>query len=207
MRWLALLLLLGGCAVRDLDRMKDLDARGDWAALAAFHLSECDSPRDVLCAEAQFLRARGCARLASGYLSESDRRRALDCAVEGGRAALAASGATAPAERIAWREAYAAALFARRQALPGQEACADNAALLTEADRLRAEAPAAPRSRFLAASARLTAARLCGAPACPTLAEAAPLLRDPPAEAAAQWRAQWRALSAAIETTARSLSC
>ena len=203
MRWLALLLLLGGCAARDLDRMKDLDARGDWAALAGFHLSECDNPRDALCAEAQFLRARGCARLASGHLSESDRRRALDCAVEGGRAALAASAATAPAERTAWREAYAAALFARRQALPGQQACADNAALLHAADRLRTEAPAAPRPRFLAASARLTAARLCGAPACPTLAEGAPLLRDPPAEAAAHWRA----LSAAIETTARSLSC
>jgi hypothetical protein len=55
-------------------------------------------------------------------LSESDRRRVLDCAVEGGRAALAASAATAPAERTAWREAYAAALFARRQALPGQQA-------------------------------------------------------------------------------------
>jgi hypothetical protein len=207
MRWIALLLLLGGCAARDLDRMKDLDARGDWAMLAAFHLSECDNPRDAICAEAQFLRARGCARLASGHLSESDRRRFLDCAVEGTRAALAASAATAPAERTAWREAYAAALFARRQALPSQQACADNAALLTEADRLRAEAPAVPRSRFLAASARLTAARLCGAPACPTLAEAGPLLRDPPAEAAAQWRAQWRALSVAIETTARSLSC
>jgi hypothetical protein len=181
MRWFALFLLLGGCAARDLDRMKDLDARGDWAALAAFHLSECDNPRDALCAQAQFLRARGCARLAAGHLSESDRRRALDCAVEGGRAAL----------------------FARRQALPGQLACADNAALLAEADRLRAEAPTAPRPRFLAASARLTAARLCGAPACPALAEAAPLLRDPPAEVAAQWRA----LSAAIETTARSLSC
>jgi hypothetical protein len=203
MRWLALFLLLGGCAAGDLDRMKDLDARGDWAALAAVDLSECDSPRDSLCAEAQFLRARGCARLAVGHLSESDRRRALDCAVEGGRAALAASGATAPAERTAWREAYATALFARRQALPGREGCADNAALLAEADRLRAEAPTAPRPRFLAASARLTAARLCGAPACPALAEAAPLLRDPPAEAAAQWRA----LSAAIETTARSLSC
>ncbi len=207
MRWAALLLLLGGCAARDLDRMKDLDARGDWAALAAVDLSECDKPRDALCAEAQFLRARGCARLASGHLSESDRRRALDCAVEGGRAALAASAATPPQKRVAWREAYAAALFARRQALPGRQACADNEALLAEADRLRAEAPAAPRPRFLSASARLTAARLCGAPACPALAEAAPLLRDPPAEAAAQWRAQWRALSAAIETTARSLSC
>ncbi|MCZ8148249.1 MAG: hypothetical protein O9325_10435 [Roseomonas sp.] len=203
MRWAALLLLLGGCAAGDLDRMKDLDARGDWAALAAMHLPECDGPRDALCAEAHFLRARGCARLASGHLSESDRRRALDCAVEGGRAALAASAATAPDKRRAWREAYAAALFARRQALPGRQACADNAALWAEADRLRAEAPAAPRSRFLAASARLSAARLCDAPACPTLAEAAPLLRDPPAEAAAQWRA----LSAAIETTARSLSC
>jgi hypothetical protein len=197
-------LLLGGCAVRDLDRMKDLDARADWAGLAATELSDCEGPRDALCAEAQVLRARGCARLAAGDVSETELRRLLDCAVASGRAALAASGATAPTERIAWREAYAAALYARRQARPGSEVCADNTLLRTEADLLRAEQPDAPRPRFLAASARLTAAaRACGGPPCPALAEATALLRDPPAEAAAQWRA----LAAGIETTARRLAC
>jgi hypothetical protein len=199
---LVLLMLLGGCAVRELDRMKDLDARADWAALAATRLSACDEPRDALCAEAQFLRARGCARLAAANLSEAERRRLLDCALESGRAALAAAGDTAPAERSAWRAAHASALYASRQARPAREACGDHAELLQQADLLRQETPAEPRARFLAASARLTAAR-CGPPPCPLLREAAVLLHDPPVEAAPQWRA----LAAGLAITARSLAC
>lgn len=196
------LLLLGGCAVRELDRMKDLDARGDWPALAATQLPGCDGPRDALCAEAQFLRARGCARLAAANMSETERRRRLDCALESGRAALAAAGDTAPAERSTWRAAHASALYASRQARPAREACGDNAELLEQADLLRQETPAEPRARFLAASARLTAAR-CGPPPCPLLREAAALLHDPPTDAASQWRA----LEAGLAITARSLAC
>lgn len=199
---LVLLLLLGGCAVRTLDRMKDLDARGDWATLAATRLPACDGPRDALCAEAHFLRARGCTRLAATHLSETGRRDMLDCALQSGRAALAASDATEPAERSAWRAAHASALLASRQARPAREACGDNAELLEQSDLLRRETPNQPRPRFLAASARLTAAR-CGAPPCPLLRDAAALLHDPPAEAAAQWRA----LAAGIAITARSLAC
>ena len=196
------LLLLGGCAVRELDRMKELDARGDWAALAATRLPDCDGPRDALCAEAHSLRARGCRRLAVANMSETERRPLLDCALESGRAALAAFGDTRPDERNAWRAAHASALYASRQARPAREACGDNAELLEQADLLRQETPAEPRARFLAASARLTAAR-CGAPPCPLLREAAQLLHDPPAEAAPQWRA----LGTGIAITARSLAC
>jgi hypothetical protein len=197
-----LVLLLGGCAVHELDRMKDFDTRGDWAALAATQLPDCDGPRDSVCAEKHALRARGCARLAAGNLSETERRRLLDCALESGRAALAASGDTDPAERSAWRAAHASALLDSREARPARKACGDNAELLTQADLLRRETPDAPRARFLAASARLTAAR-CGAPPCPLLREAAALLHDPPTEAAPQWRA----LSAGVAITARSLAC
>lgn len=201
-RAVLLTLLLGGCAVRELDRMKDLDARGDWAALAAMQVPDCDGPRDAPCAEAQFLRARGCARLAAGNLSETERRSRLDCALESGRAALAAAGDTAPAERSVWRAAHASALYASRQARPAREVCGDNAELLEQADLLRREAPAEPRARFLAASARLTAAR-CGPPPCPLLREAAALLHDPPAEAATEWRA----LEVGLAITTRSLTC
>jgi hypothetical protein len=201
-RAVLLVLLLGGCAVRELDRMKDLDARGDWAALAATQLPDCDGPRDSVCAEKHALRARGCARLAAGNLSETERRRLLDCALESGRAALAASGDTLPEERSAWRAAHASALLDSREARPARKACGDNAELLTQADLLRRETPDAPRARFLAASARLTAAR-CGAPPCPLLRDAAALLHDPPTEAAPQWRA----LSAGVAITARSLAC
>ena len=181
-------------------------------------MAACAGPADAVCAEAHFLRARGCARLAGGDLSEtavavtrvpanlSETARAewLACAVESGRAALAASAATAPAGRAAWRDAFAEALFTRRQSRPGGEVCADNAELLDQADRLRAERPDAARPRYLAASARLTAAaRNCGPPACPALAEAAALLRDPPATAGAGWRS----LSAGVAATARRLGC
>jgi hypothetical protein len=219
-----LLLLLGACApegggqpdlagpgaVRELDRMKDMDARGDWAGLAAIQLSACGGPTDAVCAERQFLRARGCARAAdAGGIGEADRRRLLDCAVEGNRAALAASEATPAAERTSWREAYATALFTRRQARPGSEVCQDNTPLLAEADRLRADQPAAPRPRFLAASARLTAvARNCDptmttATRCAELAAARSLLRNPPAAEATQWQA----LAGGIDSTARRLAC
>jgi len=198
--------LAGPGALRELDRMKDLDGRGDWAALAATTLSECGGPRDSVCAERHALRARGCARMAdAANLSETARRGFRDCAVDSGRAALAAADATPRAERTAWREAYATALFDRRQARPGTEACADNALLREEADRLRAETTA-PRARFLAASARLTdAARGCtpAATHCAELATARALLRDPPADAAAQWQS----LAAGIDATQRRLAC
>jgi hypothetical protein len=200
-------------AVQELSRMKDMAARGDWAGLAAVDVPACAGANDAVCAERHALRARGCARMA-GNSSETARRddqslKMLKCAVESGRAALAASAATPAAERTAWREAYASALFERRQARPGSEACEDNAPLLAEADRLRAETPAAPRPRFLAASARLTAvARRCDpgagtAARCAELAAASALLRDPPPDAAAQWRS----LAAGIAATARSLPC
>jgi hypothetical protein len=213
-------LLLAGCAggpgeprlaapgaVTELSRMKDMDGRGDWPGLAAMELPRCAGAEDAVCAERHALRARGCLRTAEA--PGAARRGLLDCAVASGRAALDASAATPPAERGAWREGYATALFERRQARPAAEACVDNAPLLAEADRLRAEAPAAPRPRFLAASARLTSvARRCdpaatSAARCAELATARALLRDPPDEAATQWQS----LAAGIAATARSLSC
>ena len=194
--------LLVGCAggaIRALDALKDHDARGDWATLAAEPAASC--PRDdALCGQRQALRARGCARLADGNSSETARRGFLDCAVESGRAAI---GASAEPPR-AWREAYALALFNRRQVRPGREACQDNAPLRNEADALRAAGPE-PLPRFLAASARLTAvARGCGvASPCAELSEARALLRDPPPESAAQWPA----LAAGVEATARRQGC
>jgi hypothetical protein len=207
MRRLLPLLLLAGCgAAGALDRMKDADARGDWAALAAATVPACQGPADPICAESHALRARGCARMADAPgLSETARRGLRDCAVESGAAALAAAGATPADRRAGWRLAHASALFARRQASPGEAACADNAALLLAAERLRAELPEEPRPRFLAASARLTAlTRGCGpATGCAGLATARALLRDPPPDAAAQWGA----LGAGIALTARRLGC
>jgi hypothetical protein len=193
--------LLVGCAggaIRALDDAKDRAAAGDWAALAAAPVPACE-PGDAVCAQRQALRARGCARMAEGNSSETARRGLLDCAVESGRAAIAAS-ADPPR---AWREAYALALFQRRQSRAGPDICRDNAPLQEQADLLRATgADALPR--FLAASARLTAVTRCGAvPACATLSESRALLRDPPATALAQWQA----LGAGVDATARRLGC
>lgn len=220
---LGLVLLLAGCAaapgqpdlagpaaIRDLDRMKDLDARRDWAGLAAVSLPACAGPRDSVCAERHALKARGCANMATGgNLSESARRAFLDCAVDSNRAALAASATTPPSERNAWRMAHASALFTRRQARPGGEICEDNTPLLAEADRLHLADPAAPRPRFLAASAKLTAVTrdcdpaMTAAARCEQLAAARLLLRNPPADVAAEWRA----LSAGVDSAARRLAC
>ncbi|MGG5823676.1 hypothetical protein [Falsiroseomonas sp. HW251] len=193
--------LLAGCAgaIHALDAAKDRADRGDWAALAAEPVPACDG-RDPICAQRQALRARACALQAgAANLSEAARRPFLDCAVESGRAAIAAS----EAPPRPWREAYALALFTRRQARPGAEACRDNAPLLSEADGLRASGTDR-LPRFLAASARLAAVTRCGAtPACPYLSEAGALLNDPPSGAAVQWQA----LAAGIAATARRLSC
>jgi hypothetical protein len=200
-RHLLALLLIAGCAapgepdlatpsaVVALERMQEEAARGAWAALAAAEVPDCGGPRDAVCAARQALRARGCA--AEAERSETARRRLLDCAVESGAAALAASDATPPEIRHAWRGAWATALFRRRQARPGVDACDDNTLLLAVAETLRVEDPASPWPRFLAASARLTAVvRRCDpAMGCAALAEARALLRDPPAEAAPEWRA------------------
>jgi hypothetical protein len=202
--------LAGPAAIRALDRAKDLDARGDWAGLAAEAVPACAGPRDAVCAERQALRARGCARQAAvPGLSETARRQFLDCAVAAGGAALAAGEASPAAERAAWRLALADSLFERRQARPGNEVCEDNAPLLAEADRLHAADPAAPRPRFLAASARLTAVSRDCPPAmaiaqrCTELAAARLMLRNPPADSAAPWQA----LTGGIDATARRLAC
>ena len=199
------ILALIGCAaspiaIQALDTMKDQAARSDWAALAASRVSDC-AAGDRVCAQRQALRSQGCRRqAAAGDLSETARRNFLDCAVSAGRA-----GRDAAPEDISAREAYAAALFARRQARPGSEVCADNTPLLAEADALRTLRPAEPGPRFLAASARLTAiARACTAdPPCPPLAAARALLADPPANAASEWQA----LAGGIALTARRFSC
>lgn len=202
--------LAGPAALGALQRMQAMDAAGDMAGLAAAEVPPCAGPRDAVCAARQALKARGCARLAAApALPEAERRRLLDCAIAAGAAALAAAEATPPAERNAWRLAHASALFARRQARPGGEACEDNAPLLAEADRLHAADPAAPRPRFLAASARLTlVARDCepamaAVARCEQLAAARLLLRNPPADAAAEWRA----LLAGVDAAARRLAC
>lgn len=202
--------LAGPAAIRELDRMKDMDARRDWAGLAAVNLSDCAGPRDSVCAERHALKARGCANMAAGAnLSETARRAFLDCAVDSNRAALAAAEATPAMERHAWRMAHASALFTRRQARPGGEICLDNTPLLAEAERLQAADPAAPRPRFLAASAKLTAVtRNCdpassAAARCEQLAAARLLLRNPPADVATEWRS----LTAGVDSAARRLSC
>jgi hypothetical protein len=202
--------LAGPAAIRELDRMKDLDARRDWAGLAAAELPACGGPQDSVCAERHALKARGCANMATAEnLSETARRAFLDCAVDSNRAALQAAEATPAAERNAWRMAYASALFTRRQARPGGEICQDNTPLLAEADRLHLADPAAPRPRFLAASAKLTAVTrdcdpaMTAAARCEQLAAARLLLRNPPADVAAEWRA----LSAGVDSAARRLAC
>jgi len=202
--------LAGPAAIRELDRMKDMDARRDFAGLAAVNLSECGGPQDSVCAERHALKARGCANMATAEsLSETARRVFLDCAVDANRAALAASEATPATEREAWRLAHASALFTRRQARPGGEICQDNTPLLSESDRLHAADPAAPRPRFLAASARLTAVtRNCDpgmttAARCEQLAAARLMLRNPPADVATEWRA----LSGGVDSAARRLAC
>lgn len=193
--------LLAGCAgaIHSLDAAKDRADRGEWAALAADPVPPCEGA-DPVCAQRQALRARACARMAEGAdLSDAARRRFLDCAVESGRAAVGAE----PDPPRAWREGLALALFTRRQARPGAEACEDNAALLSEAEALR-RSGGDPLPRFLAASAGLTAVTRCGAtPACGYLSEARALLRDPPAGTATQWQA----LGAGIAATARRLAC
>jgi hypothetical protein len=189
-------------AILRLDRMKDMDARRDWTALAATDPGACSGPNDAVCGESQALRARGCRMLAEAATSAATKRPQLDCAVEAGRAALAASAATPPAERDAWREALAWSLFQRRQIQPRAALCPDNAALRQEADALGG---ALPDARFLAASARLSdVVEGCGAPAaaCTNLSEARRLLTPAPAG-----NAPWTALAAAVASESRSRQC
>jgi len=187
----------GPAAILRLDRMKDQVLRTDWAGLAATNLDACAGPNDAVCAESQALRARGCRIRAEATPDIAARRPLLDCAVEGTRAALAASTATPPAEAAMWREALAWSLFERRQVQPRAAICADNTALREQADRVG--------SRFLSASARLTeVAEGCGAPdaRCGTLAETRRLLTPaPPGDA------RWASMAAATTGESRRLGC
>lgn len=177
---------VGPDSVLRLNRMKDMARLDNWAGIRATELPTCSGPHDAVCGESHALRAQACHRLATP--GAVDRGALLDCAVAAGNAALGSAEATPPAERSDWRRELAWSLFDRRQATARPAQCPDNAALRTQADHLREEQPSWADARFLAASARLTAAASCGTvPACPELAEAARLLSPAPAEADPRW--------------------
>jgi len=190
----------GPAAILRLDRMKDQVSRAAWPALAATELDACAGANDAVCAESQALRARGCRMQAAA--EPAQRRSLLDCAVEGNRAALAASAVTPADERDMWREALAWSLFERRQIQPRAAICPDNAGLREAADGLGRTRESA---RFLAASARLTeVAEGCGPAAnrCSTLSESRALLTPAPAN-----DPRWSSLVVASASESRRLAC
>ena len=83
---LILVLALAACGTtRELDRLKDLNAAGDLATIAASEVS-CTGPDDPACLQAREIKANACLRLGIAALAPGSGRaaeapRLLDCAV------------------------------------------------------------------------------------------------------------------------------
>lgn len=191
---LALALLLAACGTaRDLDRLKDLNAAGDLAAIAATPV-DCTGPDDAVCLQAREIKANACLRLGTAALAQGSDRAAeapahFDCAIANYRVALVAGPQRLPAaDRSRLAAGTLLALRERRdQARNAAEAMPLNAALAGEAARTRTSVPASALGFYYGASAAYARAMLASETAlarCPPLGEAEALLaRTPPPDA------------------------
>ncbi len=193
---LPVLLLLGCGSVKQLDGMKDLNQRGDFAALAQQSV-DCRTP-DLACSQMHELKADACLREGRREARPGGSLRAAPpffaCAVQSYDAALATlPGGRAPdATRL--RTGLLGALRERRD--HGGDVRALNERMIAEAATLRPAAPLVAdfydaTGRFGRAMLDRTAAR------CPDLAAAARLLdRPPPPDLTASWDGLRRAVAA-----------
>jgi hypothetical protein len=213
---LALALLLAGCGTaRDLDRLKDLNAAGDLAAIAATPV-DCTGPADAACLQAREIKANACLRLGTATLAPGSGRAAeapanFDCAITNYRAALAAGPQPLPAaERARLAAGLLLALRERRdQARNAAEAVPLNAALAEEAARTRAAVPASALGFHYGAAAAYARAVLGPEAAlarCPPLGEAQQLLARAP-EPDAGLAPALAALARAVATERRRFAC
>jgi len=203
---------LAACATRDLDRLKDLNAKGDLATLATTAL-DCVGPDDPVCLQAREIVANACLRLAISALAPGsgraeEARARLDCAIANSRVALAA--APRPLREADASRLYAGYLLALRerrdQARSAEEAAPLNAALGAEAAEARRLAPRSALGSYYGASAAFAEAVLGLAPRCEATARAAALLARSPAPDVRLAPAV-EALSRAIETDRRHHAC
>jgi hypothetical protein len=213
---LALALLLAACGTaRDLDRLKDLNAGGDLAAIAATAV-ECTGPDDAACLQAREIKANACLRLGTAALAPGSRRAAdapahFDCAIANYRVALIAGPQPLPAaDRSRLAAGYLLALRERRdQARSAAEAMPLNAALAEEAARTRAAVPGSALGFYYGASAAYARAALGPETAvarCPPLGEAHQLLARVPAPDAGLAPAL-AALARAVAVDRRRFAC
>ena len=209
---LAASLALAACAVRDLDRLKDLNAQGALEEIAATRVN-CTGPNDPACLQAREIVANACLRLGTAALALGSGRAAeavarFDCAVANYRAALAAAPRPLPeAEAARLYAGYLLALRERRdQARSAGEAAPLNAALAAEAEAAQRAAPGSAIGAYYRASAAFAEATLGLGPRCPALARAADLLSRSP-NPDAQFASAMGALSRAVATERRRHAC
>jgi hypothetical protein len=213
---MALALLLVACGTaRDLDRLKDLNAAGDLAAIAATAV-DCTGPDDPVCLQAREIKANACLRLGTNALAPGSPRAAeapahFDCAIANYRIALVAGPQPLPAaDRARLAAGYLLALRERRdQSRNAAEAMPLNAALAEEAARTRAAVPTSALGFYYGASAAFARAALAPETAlarCPSLDEAQQLLARAPAPDAGLAPAL-AALARAIAVDRRRFAC
>ncbi len=209
---LAAALALTACAVRDLDRLKDLNAQGALEAIAATRV-ECAGPNDPVCLQAREIVANACLRLGTAALAPGAGQAAeaaarFECAVANYRAALAAAPRPLPeAEAARLYAGYLLALRERRdQARSAGEAAPLNAALAAEAEAARRAAPRSAIGAYYGASAAFAEAALGLGPPCPALARAADLLAGSPSPDA-RLAPLINALARAVATERRRHAC
>jgi hypothetical protein len=213
---IALALLLAACGTaRDLDRLKDLNAAGDLAAIAAAQV-DCTGPNDPACLQAREIKANACLRLGTAALAPGASRAAeapahFDCAIANYRVALVAGPQPPPiADRSRLAAGHLLALRERRdQARSAAEAVPLNAALADEAARTRSAVPASALGFYYGASAAYARAALGPETAlarCPPLGEAQLLLARAPAPDAGLAPAL-AALARAVATERRRFAC
>lgn len=213
---LAALLLLAACGTaRELDRLKDLNAAGELAAIAGAEV-DCTGPDDPVCLQAREIKANACLRLGTAALAPGSARaeeapRRFDCAIANYRAALAAGPQPLPAAtRARLAAGYLLALRERRdQARSAAEAIPINTALAEEAARTRAAVPASALGFHYGATAAFARAALAGESAlarCPPLGEAAGLIAQAPPPDAGLAPAMGT-LRRAIEAERRRFAC
>lgn len=211
-----LVLALAACGTtRELDRLKDLNAAGDLAAIAASEVG-CTGPDDPACLQAREIKANACLRLGIGALAPGSGRaaeapRLLDCAVANYRAALAAGPTPPPtADRARLAAGYLLALRERRdQARNASEAVTLNASLADEAASTRAVVPGSALGfHYGAAAAYARAALAAETPGarCPPLADATSLAAAAPPPEPGLAPAQ-AALGRAIAAERRRFAC
>jgi hypothetical protein len=213
---MAVALLLVACGTaRDLDRLKDLNAAGDLAAIAATAV-DCTGPDDPVCLQAREIKANACLRLGTNALAPGSHRAAeapahFDCAIANYRIALVAGPQPLPAaDRARLAAGYLLALRERRdQSRNAAEAMPLNAALAEEAARTRAAVPTSALGFYYGASAAFARAALAPETAlarCPSLDEAQQLLARAPAPDAGLAPAL-AALARAIAVDRRRFAC